>query len=121
MFKTFYGAITKGISQIDGLTIYSLVQASLAAKTAIQKEEQARLRDAIEHSTPAVREFIDEFACSMMEIMMNNSPLLRLMIWTVERCGQLVGWLRQFVAVPAESYELYRSYRYFEDIHALAR
>lgn len=119
VFKTFYGALSKSIGKVDKLTIYSLLEASVTAKTALQKEKQARLMEAIERS-PEMREFVDQFATVMMEIMMGNCPELRFTLWVLERCGQFMRKMQRWVTVPADSYEIYRSYRYFEQMHSLA-
>ena len=117
VFKVFYGAINKSISVVKKLTLYSLIHASISAKTDLQKERQEKLQGAIESSNPEVRAFIDRVAKVYMEIIISNSPLLRFTLFVIRRCGQMISRIRSLVTVPKS--EAYQAYRYFEHMHVV--
>ena len=125
VFRAFYEALVLSIGLTNKLTVYGLIQAPVAAKTAIQKQKEESLRDAIDSSDPAVRAFVTEFAEVMMDIMMKNSTALNVTLWALHYCGRLfrgLRVLRRRIAVPSRPRQIYESYRYFERMHsAVAR
>ena len=120
IFKVFYGALTKSIGEIDRVTLYSLVRASISAKTAIEQEKRERLQHAVDNASPQTREFVFEFAEAMMKIMIANSPALNLMLLVGHRCGSVLKFLRNHTIgqIRTRSEEVYYSYRYFEKMHS---
>jgi hypothetical protein len=121
VFEAFYEALVMSIGLTTELNVYGLIQASVAAKTAIQKQKAERLQDAIDHSDPAVRAFVNEFAAVMMDIMMKNSTALNVTLWALHYCGRLLRGLRglrRTMAVPSRSRQIYESYKYFERMHS---
>lgn len=119
LFKAFYTALTESIIRIRSLTVYSFLQASVSARTAIQKEKVEHLSAEIEKSPREVRAFVNRFAGVMMAITLANSPVLRFILFSVDRCGRLFRHIRRWIDMP-HTYEAYHTYRYFERIHSLA-
>ena len=122
LFKTFYEALVTSIGLTSKLTVYGLIQASLAAKNAIQKQKDDRLQDAIDHAEPAVRSFVNDFASVMMDIMMKNSTALRVTLLVLHHSGKFFRSLRimKRSIVPSRGREIYESYRYFERMQSAA-
>ncbi len=118
LFRVFYSAITKSTAQVNNLTLYNLIRASICAKTTLQKEKQEKLQAAIEASSPETKAFVNKFAEVNMSIVMANSLTLRFTLFFARRCSQVINYLRRWITVP--SYETYQTYRYFEGMHSLA-
>jgi hypothetical protein len=115
VFRAFYSGVNASISATDRLTIASLIQASQAARSALQREKQDRLLNAIDRSDPEVRRAIDEFARVMMEIIWANSLLLRAAVMIVRRARRVIGpWPRTVHAASAR--EQYQTYRYWQKL-----
>lgn len=121
LFKVFYNAITNSISELGKVTLYALIKASLAAKSALEKEKSEKLSAAIRASNSDVRQFVVDFAETMMGIMKSNSPTLYCMLFVGYWCGALFKAMRDIhPPFPAETRETYHAYEYFKNIYALA-
>jgi nitrogen fixation/metabolism regulation signal transduction histidine kinase len=120
LFKVFSTAINRSIGETSELTVFSLVNASLSAKTALQKEKQENIRGAIARSNDEVRAFVDDFSEVMMAIVLSNSPSLYATLLVVRKCGKAIKTIKSFAATPQRLWQKYDTYRYFEQMHEFA-
>ena len=80
LFSLFYHAIDKSIGEVKDLTFVSFLKASLRAKSALEQEKIASLRQQINNAGPEVQEFVGFFGKTMMQIMVTNSLFVALAI-----------------------------------------
>jgi hypothetical protein len=113
LFRLFYGALNSSISAIHTLTVASLINASIEAKTALAKESRERLLYAIERASPEVREFTNEMFQALREIMISNSPLLVFLLKAHHKLGGLATRVKRQL-LTKDACETYDTYKYFE-------
>ena len=114
LFKVLYSALTRGIGELDNLTVYAFVKASISAKSELEAAQEEKFKEAIDSADPNMREFVRDFAVSMMDIMRANSPILNLTLFAVRWCGKAIKSVRNFATPSAQ--ETYRTYQFFQGI-----
>jgi len=119
VFKVFYNAVNASISEASALTVASLVQASMKAKTAVQQAKRERLMEAIQGSSPGTREAVEEFVTTMMDIVYSNSLALRAFVCCIKLVRGLAVSLADGLksAMGARRPQAYETYTYWRDLH----
>jgi hypothetical protein len=114
VFKVFYRAMNTYIAELDAFTIVSFMRASLAVRSALEKENQERLADALRRADPEVQTVIDEFIRVVMDALRCNSPMLNVVLALAHHCTKLYAVARRVRRFDAPVYD---TYRYYETIH----
>jgi hypothetical protein len=114
VFKVFYKAMNTYITELDAFTIVSFMQASIAVKSSLEKENQERLVDGLRRSDPQVQAVVNEFIHIVMHALRYNSPMLNLILAFARHCTRLYSFLRKLRKFDAPVYD---TYRYYETIH----
>lgn len=119
LFRVFYGALTSSIGEIHKLTVASLINASIEAKNALQKEGFDKFVHEVESATPEVREFVNKMFLVMRGIMVANSPLLVFLLRVRSNFGKFASRLKHQL-LTKDACETYDTYRYFERMPTFA-
>lgn len=117
LFKLFYRVINESISMTADMTFISFVRASVRARSELERKQRTEeLIRRVESAPHEVRDFVAEFASTMMSIMMANSLIL-LFLLRVGYRGQTA--LRRVVSPSlfASQRQEVQTYRYFQDLH----
>lgn len=113
LFQLFYGALTSSIEEIHRVTVSNLINASIEAKNALQKEGFDKFVHEVEHASPEVREFVNKMFFVMRGIMVANSPLLVFLLRSRSNFGKFAIRLKRQL-LTKDACETYDAYRYFE-------
>jgi hypothetical protein len=126
LFSVFYKAITRSINEIQDLTLWSFVKASITAKSALEKEAAQRLRDEITAASPEVQRVVVKFAQTMVHIVLANSPFFVVFLRLVKlshhwsesswKASRAVGNLLLWRLLPGAR-ERYTTYKYFDSFY----
>jgi hypothetical protein len=116
VFKVFYNVVNISISEVRNLDLASLARASVAAKSALEKEKQEALSAAIARASPEVREVIGEFGKVMMEIAYANSLGLRLFLHCATLAKRILDGSRILTLQPPKP-AAYDTYVYWRQMH----
>jgi hypothetical protein len=126
MFKVFYKVINQSISDIEDLTRWSFVKASIKAKTTLQQQSIQKLLQEIGEASPAVHEVVDNFFDTMVAIFKANSPFTALCVdigrWAKDSHKVVFSLINFGVnlgnrLIPVERYETYRFFEKYAEQH----
>lgn len=115
VFKVFYNVVNVSISEVRNLNLASLVRASMAAKSALEKERQEALSAAINRAAPEVKEVIGEFGKVMMEIAYANSLGLRVFLHCARFAKRILDGSRMRLRPPKPA--AYDTYIFWRQMH----
>lgn len=118
VFKVFYRAMNTYTAELKSLNLVSFIRASVAVRSELEKENQARLKDAFQRTDPEVRSVINEFIQAVMDALKYNSPTLNLILVLAHHCRRVVHFVKRIKPFRSPIYE---TYRYYEHIHGQLR
>ena len=127
VFEYFYRAIDFFIRHTDQLTLESLVgalhQAQERGLDPAAEQELGRMQSALDQECPEVREVVSDFYATMMQILMENSLVIRFIVGH-SNVWRVVNDLRNFIGetflTQRRAYFFYKAYKHAARITAHA-
>ena len=125
LFRTFYEISNVFILNIKELKISNIIKASLKTKETLEHKMSVEvLIEQLQRSDPEVQERFIKFFKAMVEILLDNSLWLKLLVWTLRtarntarRLDRLSGASTRF----SKQKEIYEAYSYFNDLNGALR
>lgn len=127
VFEYFYRTIDFFIRHTDQLTLESLVgalhQAQERGLDPAAEQELGRMQRALDQECPEVREVVSDFYATMMQILMENSLVIRFIV-SHSNVWRAVNDLRNFIGemflTQRQAYVFYKAYKHAARITAHA-
>jgi hypothetical protein len=121
LFKTFYEVSNLFILNIKELNLSNVIKASLKTKKTLEHRMSVDvLIQELQRSDPEVQERFMKFFRAMVEILLDNSLWLKLLVLTLGIARNTAKSLDRLVGVStrlSKQKEIYEAYTYFNDLN----
>jgi len=125
LFRTFYEVSNLFILNVKQLKLSNIIKASLKTKETLEYNMSAKvLIEQLQRSEPEVQERVNTFFKAMVEILLDNSLWLKLLVWilrTAHSTAKRVDRLFRASTWFSKQKEIYEAYSYFKDLNSALR